>query len=181
MCNIQRNTDCHHWFPTKVPCTVCNMCRSLCLPHWDEWSSSPRGRTWMRTSLATPTPYQPLWPHPLLFFNWKFSLFTFQMLSPIPVPHPWTPPIPSSLLLLLWVCSSTHPPTPTSLLSVPLHWGIYQAFIGPRTSPPIIILCNFCIWFVDGLVLGSSWGTGWLILLFFLCSHNPLQLLQSLL
>lgn len=66
MCNIQRNTDCHHWFPTKVPCTVCNMCRSLCLPHWDEWSSSPRGRTWMRTSLATPTPYQPLWPHPLL-------------------------------------------------------------------------------------------------------------------
>jgi hypothetical protein len=35
------------------------------------------------------------------------------------------------------VPSPTYPPTPTTLLSIPLHWGIYQAFIGPRTSPPI--------------------------------------------
>ena len=28
-------------------------------------------------------------------------------------------------------------PTPTSVPLIPLHWNIYQAFIGPRTSPPI--------------------------------------------
>jgi hypothetical protein len=44
---------------------------------------------------------------------------------------------PSLLPLLLWGCSPTHPPNPTSLPSIPLHWGIYRAFIGPRTSPPI--------------------------------------------
>jgi hypothetical protein len=30
-----------------------------------------------------------------------------------------------------------HPPTPASLPSIPLHWGIYLAFTGPRSSPPI--------------------------------------------
>jgi hypothetical protein len=30
-----------------------------------------------------------------------------------------------------------HPPTHTSLPSIPLHWGTYRTFIGPRTSPPI--------------------------------------------
>jgi hypothetical protein len=30
-----------------------------------------------------------------------------------------------------------HPPTPTSSPSSLLHWGIYQTFIGPRTSPSI--------------------------------------------
>jgi hypothetical protein len=33
--------------------------------------------------------------------------------------------------------SFTHPHTPTSPPLIPLHWGIYQAFIGPRTSPSI--------------------------------------------
>jgi hypothetical protein len=45
-------------------------------------------------------------------------------------------PITCSLTLLLWVCSSTYPLTPTSLPSIPLNWGIYWAFIGPRTSSP---------------------------------------------
>ena len=31
----------------------------------------------------------------------------------------------------------THPLTPTSLASISLHWGIYWAFIGSRTSPAI--------------------------------------------
>jgi hypothetical protein len=74
----------------------------------------------------------------LFLFYWIFSLFTFQMLSLFPVPLP-----PGNILphppspLLLWRCSSTHSPTPTSPPSIPLHWGIYWAFIGPSTSPPI--------------------------------------------
>jgi hypothetical protein len=28
----------------------------------------------------------------------------------------------------------THTPSPSSQASIPLYWGIYQAFIGPRTS-----------------------------------------------
>jgi hypothetical protein len=46
-------------------------------------------------------------------------------------------PITSSLPLLLWGCSSTPTPTSTSPPLIPLHWGFYAAFIGPRTSPPI--------------------------------------------
>jgi hypothetical protein len=43
------------------------------------------------------------------------------------------------------------------------------------------ILCYICSWshvysFVDGLVPGSSGGSGWLILLFFLWGCKPLQL-----
>jgi hypothetical protein len=48
------------------------------------------------------------------------------------------PPNPFSLSLLLWGCSSTHPPTPTSLPLTPLHWGIYRVFIGPWTPPPTV-------------------------------------------
>ena len=41
-----------------------------------------------------------------------------------------------------------------------------------------VILCNICSWshvysFVDGLVPGSFWETGWLILLFLLWSNIP--------
>jgi hypothetical protein len=43
------------------------------------------------------------------------------------------------------------------------------------------ILCYHMYSYVDGLVPGSSWGSGWLILLFFLWGCNPLQLLQSFL
>ena len=55
----------------------------------------------------------------------------------------WSPPLlletphpillsPASMRVFLH-----PPPTSTSLPSIPLHWGIYRAFIGPRTSPPI--------------------------------------------
>jgi hypothetical protein len=59
------------------------------------------------------------------------------MLSPFLVPHPWKSPVLSSLPLLLWGCSTTQLPSPTSLPSVPLPWGIYGAFMGPRAFPPI--------------------------------------------
>jgi hypothetical protein len=108
------------------------------------------------------------------------------MLSPILVSP--APGNPLSHPLLLWGCSSTHPPTPTSLPSIPLHWDIYQAFIGPRTSPPIdawqdhpLLHMQLEYSFVDGLVPRSSRGSGWLILLFFLWGCKPLQLLQSFL
>jgi hypothetical protein len=84
-------------------------------------------------SLSTLMTLHPGWA----IFYWLFSLFTFQMLSPFPVPPPPKPPAPSSVPLLLRGCSSTHLSTPTSLPSVPLHWSIYWAFIGTRTSPPI--------------------------------------------
>jgi hypothetical protein len=45
------------------------------------------------------------------FFYWIFSLFAFQMLSLSRFPPSRKPPIPSSLSLLLWGYSSTHPPT----------------------------------------------------------------------
>jgi hypothetical protein len=56
---------------------------------------------------------------------------------PVPTPTPEKLSIPFSLSLLLWGYSSTYPPTPTSPPSVLLHWGIFWAFVGPRTSPPI--------------------------------------------
>ena len=76
----------------------------------------------------------------LFFFYWTFSLFTFQMLSPSPVSLPLRntlshPPSPCFY-------EGVPPPTDTILhpalhSPTPLHWSIYQAFIGPRTSPPI--------------------------------------------
>ena len=48
------------------------------------------------------------------------------------------PRFPSPLPLLLWGCSPTHPPTPTSLpwYSPTLR---HQAFTGPRASPPTYV------------------------------------------
>ena len=64
-----------------------------------------------------------------------YSLFTFQVLSPFqpPLGKPLFPhPSP-------FFYEGDPPTTNTSLSSIPLHlhWSIYQAFIGPRTSPPI--------------------------------------------
>jgi hypothetical protein len=55
-------------------------------------------------------------------FYWIFCLFTFQMLSPFPIP-PDTP-IPFSLLLLLRGCTPTHQPILPPCPRIPLHWGI---------------------------------------------------------
>jgi hypothetical protein len=49
--------------------------------------------------------------------KWMFYLFAFQMLSPFLV-SPWE----TSLSLLLWQCSPTHPLL-HSHPGIPLHWG----------------------------------------------------------
>jgi hypothetical protein len=72
-----------------------------------------------------------------LFFSGYFLYLHFKYYTLSQHPPFQKPPIQSFLPLLLWGCSCTHPPTLSSLPSISLHWGVYQAFIGPRTSPPI--------------------------------------------
>lgn len=74
------------------------------------------------------------------FFFLKLDISFIYISNVIPFPGfppSWKHPIPSSLPLLLWGYSFTHPLTPTSLPLIPLHWGIYRAFVRPRTTPPI--------------------------------------------
>ena len=112
----------------------------------------------------------------ILYFYWIFSLCTFQMLSPFPVPHPQKPPIPSSFPLLLWGCSHTHPLTPASPPSHSPTLG-HWAFIGPRASHPIdawhhllhmwlepwVPLCVLLGWWFSFWELWGLWGAlvGW--------------------
>ena len=79
--------------------------------------------------------------------------------------------------LLLWRCSSTHPPTPTYPPLIHLPWGIYLAFIEQRTIDRILVLhktkdkaitCYLCSWsqvyfLLDCLVPGSSGVGVWLV------------------
>jgi hypothetical protein len=84
----------------------------------------------------------------------------------------------------------TRPPPPTSL---PWHSPTlgHRVFTALRVSLPLMpdkaILCYIYSWIhgflhvyslVSGLVPGSSGGSGWLILLFFLWGCKSLQLLQ---
>jgi hypothetical protein len=129
-------------------------------------------------------------PLPLLsflFFYWIFYLFTFQMLSPFPVP-PLETPIPSSLSLLLWGWSLTHPLLPP-YPGIPPHWGIEPS----QDQGPLLllmsnkaILCYICRWshrflhvysFVGDLALRAL--VGWFVVLPMDC--KPLQLLHSFL
>jgi hypothetical protein len=105
-----------------------------------------------------------LWRIFLFFFlmNFLLDIFFIYISNVNLLSHP---PNPSSLLLLLWECPSTHLPTPTSPPSVPLHWGIYRAFIGPRTSPlqrmqlePCVLLCW---WLSPWELLGGLVGWYW--------------------
>jgi hypothetical protein len=131
----------------------------------------------------------------LFFFYWIFSLFTFQMLSPFLVSPPETPcPIylpPASMRVLPPTTQPpSHPPLP-SLPGIPPTLG-HRAITGPRTSSPVdaqqgnpLLHMWLESWvprvysLVGGLVSGSSGGSGWLILLFFLWGCKPFQLLQS--
>ena len=94
--------------------------------------------------------------------------------------------LPSPMPLLLWGCS---PPTHALPHYIPLHWGIKpsqdQGPLLPLMSDKAI-LCYICSWshgslqvssLVGGLFPGSSGGSGWLILLFFLWGCKPLQFL----
>jgi hypothetical protein len=73
---------------------------------------------------------------PFFHFYQIFFLFTFQMLSPFLVSltprncHTYSPSP-------CFYDFSTHSPTPTYPLSIPLHCDIYRAFIGAENSPPI--------------------------------------------
>ena len=95
-------------------------------------------------------------------FYWMFYLFMFQMFSPFLVSSSQKPPIPFSLPLLPWLCSSTHY-TPTSPPSIPLHWGIYQAFLGPSTSPPIDAWQGRPLLHMHPCVLLGWWLNPWLV------------------
>jgi hypothetical protein len=129
-----------------------------------------------------------------------FLYLHFKMLSPFLVP-PRPPPRPRN--------SPSHPPSPASMRVFPyppthslfppllpgisLHWGIEPS----QDQGPVLtlmlyraILCYLCGWshgslhvcsLVGDLVPGSSWKSGWLILLFFLWGSKPLQLLQPFL
>ena len=85
-------------------------------------------------------------PYFLIFCIWIFYIFALQMLSSFSV-SPLEPPLPFPFSLLLWGCSPTSPPTPTSL---PWHSPTLgnQAFTGPRASFPIdlAICCYICSW-----------------------------------
>jgi hypothetical protein len=132
--------------------------------------------------------------HAFFFFSFlKIGYFLYLHLKCYPLsqfPTSQKPPIPSSLPLLQWGCSSTHSPTPISSPSIPLHWGIYWAFIGPKTSPPIdawqghpplhmqLEPCLLLGWWLSP---GNSGESGWLILLLFLWGCKPLQLLHCFL
>jgi hypothetical protein len=111
-------------------------------------------------------------------FCWIFSLFTFQMLSPFPVP-------PTQTFYSPFPCFCKSVPRPTHPLppfrpGIPLHWGIEPSQDLPL-MPNKAILCYICSWshgshhvysLLDGLVPGSSGGSGWLTLLFFLWGCN---------
>jgi hypothetical protein len=77
---------------------------------------------------------------------------------------------------------------------IPLYWGIYRAFIRPRTSSSIDVwqahsllhlqlepCVLLCWWFSPWVFREVVVGPGWLILLFFLWGCKPRQLLQPLL
>ena len=77
----------------------------------------------------------------ICLFIYLFILDIFFIYISNVMPFPVSPPPENTLShplpLLLWGGSSTHPPTPMSPPFIPVHWGIYQIFIGPRTSPTI--------------------------------------------
>jgi hypothetical protein len=67
------------------------------------------------------------------------TVFTFQMLSPFPSFAPLRNPLshPSSPCIYEGVPPPTHSLISASPPSITLHWSIYWAFIGTKTSSPI--------------------------------------------
>jgi hypothetical protein len=128
------------------------------------------------------------------YFSWIFPSFTFQMLSPFLVSPQETPyPIPPpSASMRVFPHQTTHPLLPPCP-GIPPHWGIEPSQDqGPLLSlmPDKPIHCYICSWsheshhvysLVGSLVPGSSGGSGWLLLLFFLWDCKPLLHLKSFL
>jgi hypothetical protein len=122
-----------------------------------------------------------------------FIYLHFKCYSPFWFPLWKTPTAPPLSCFYEGSPPPTYPPTHPLLLhcpSIPLHWGIKPSQDqGPplQLMPDKAILCYVCncshgslhvYSLVGGLVPGSSGGSGWLILLFFLWGCKPLQLLQ---
>jgi hypothetical protein len=123
------------------------------------------------------------------FKNFLLDVFFIYISNVIPFPgfpseNPLShPPSP---------CSPTYP-LPLPCPGIPLHWSIKPSQNqGPLLPlmPNKAVLCYICSWshgslhvysFVGSLVPGSSWGTGWFVLLFLLWGCKPLQLLGSFL
>jgi hypothetical protein len=116
-------------------------------------------------------------------FYWLFYLFTFQILSLLLVFSQQTP-YPYSYPLLLWGCSPTNLPTPTSL---PYHSPMvgHQAFTGPSTSPPPDARQDYPLlhmrlkpWVTPCVLFGwwyspfELWGWGWGSLLGWYCCSS---------
>jgi hypothetical protein len=123
----------------------------------------------------------------ILFYSIRFFIGYFLYLH---FPPYQKHSVTSFLPLLLWRCSLNHPPTSTSPPSIPLHWGIHQAFIGPRTSPPIDAWQGYpllymqlepCVLLCWWLRPWEFWESDWLILLFWLWVCKHLQLIQTFL
>jgi hypothetical protein len=119
-----------------------------------------------------------------------FYLFTFQMISPFPVS-----PLQTSFLSLHH-CFYAGPPSPIHPLQPYYLSIILCGDIQPsKDLSPLLPLMpeKAILWFmcsgshgslhvhslVDGLVSGSSGVSGWWILLLFLWSYKPLQLLWA--
>jgi hypothetical protein len=112
--------------------------------------------------------------------NFLYLHFKYYPLSRSPL----KPPPPASTRVF------TCPSTPRTCPGIALHWGIkLLQYQGPLLLLMLdkAILCYIYRWshgslhvysLVGGLVPGSSGGSGWLILLFFLWGCKPLQLLQ---
>jgi hypothetical protein len=127
----------------------------------------------------------------IFIFSLIFSLFKFQMLSPLALYTPTEDTLshlPSSCFYE-GVRPPTNSPTPTSPHTISQPGASNQPSYnqGPLFPPTHekATICYLCIWshvysFVDSLVPGSSRGIGWLIY-FFLCGCNLLQLLWSFL
>jgi hypothetical protein len=112
-----------------------------------------------------------------LSFYWIFSLFTFQILSPLPFSNP---PVNTLYHPLSPCFYKGEPPVTHPLLlpcpHIPLNWDTYWAFIGLRNTPPIdankATLCYMCSWSLGSLDVyslvgglgprSSGWGEiGW--------------------
>jgi hypothetical protein len=129
------------------------------------------------------------WKAIFLFINPPFLLDNFFIYISSVIPFPdfplsWNHPIPSSIPLLLWGCSSTHPPNSTSHPLFLYTGASIEPSQDQGTLFPLMhaILCYICSWshvysFVDGLVPESFGRSGWLIWLFFLWGCKPLRLL----
>jgi hypothetical protein len=104
----------------------------------------------------------------IFFFIGYFLYLHFKRYPLFKFPPPRNPlSHPPSPCFYDGVPPPTHLPIPTSPPPIPLHWGIYRAFIGLGPLLPLIhdkaFLCNLCSWshvysFIDGLVPGSSGG-----------------------